>query len=380
MFRNPVIPTLEEDLKKIGLLKEEGPEKKAPSGDPASNKASSARNVGAMSDDPSNEGGDEHDEPEGIPHGGKVPKTIPAAKDPQPEKAGSKQESIKGMPDKRRAVECDGDDDDDDMDDQDDEKPKKSKKDDEKDESVAVTATNRAVEAVAKARARVEGRSFDHVSKLLEDVNSIMESIDKSRRNESVKAFANLSIISEMLHRGIGAYAERTEDAELSEAAEAFTLMAQESAEIAKAIEEGEDLDEEALAGEFRNQVDALLQGLDLYSDMMEALQSEAEEIAEEEDLEEGEDDGDDNDDDGEDDADAKDDKDEAVRLEPGLGTSRNDAAALAKKGKQMGSKGLPKNITIRDKANKQSVHRVEGAKKGKAESYLPYGKGKAQK
>lgn len=284
MYGRPtVITTLEEDLKKLGLLKEEGPETPGPKGEPSSNKAAPGRNVGAMSDDPKEDGEDETDE--APQHQGAQ---LPAAK--LPVTPGAQKEAVAGMPDDIRAGKGAGkgkpvsgsmgadvtvsgnakstaeakDDDKDDKDDEDEKEDKKDKKD-KKDESRSLSVRE------AVARVRGESKSIDHVSELLASVSEIMESIDNTHRAESVKAFANLAIIAEMLFRGYANYAGKYEDAELAEAAEALDLMSKEARDIALALESGEEIDEDGLADEFRSQTEALVAGLDLYSDIVES-------------------------------------------------------------------------------------------------------------
>lgn len=368
MSRHPIVlSSLEEDFKRLGLLAEDDQMKAAPSGEPATNKASKSRNVGAMTDEPSNTGEDPTVDMPGAPHGGKKSKTNPAGPEAKPFKV----EAIKGMPDKRRAVEA-ADADDDDDDDSDDDDKEKAKKDDDKDESVDLAGANSVNEKVGKLRGRQdEGKSYDRVSKLIENVNEIMESLDNSRRNESVKAFANVSIIAEMLRRGFANFAESTEDGELGEASEALGLLAEEAAEIARAIEAEEDLDGEKVEEEFRSQMDALLNGLDFYSSLMESTDEDGEPVEEEEQVEASDDDDDDDDDDSDDDDSDDDDDDDKDDKKP----------AFLKKGKDEGR--LPGSVLVKKTKGASSgagsaVKNTPGMRLNmsrQSEAYMPFGK-----
>lgn len=302
MSRHPVVlTTLEEDFKKLGLLAEEGPEKPAPSGEPASNKASKSRNVGSMTDDPSNDGDDKHDEPKGIPHqGAPKAKTNPAGPEPKPMKAEGKEDDSE---------------DEEDSDESDDDKS-------DKEESFAPRGASAVLEKVNSLRgARTQTESnnaFSRAESLIEGVTQIMGEIAESRRAESVKAFANVSVIAEMLSTGFGGFADKYSDTELAEASEALGVLAGEAAEIAQVLESEDDVDGDLVEGEFRKQMDALISSLDLYSDVVEAdenldedsesdeVEEEAEAIAEEEDEDDSDDDESDDDDDSDDEKDDK--------------------------------------------------------------------------
>ena len=307
MLRHPVqLTSLEEDFKQLGLLSEEGtpspPQKRAPAGEPGHTKTGS-RNVGAQSEGDKEEGEDGNTTVPG--HEGAVP-----PKASLPTTPGSQKESVVGGDSRRQrlrgeASEKDGEEDDDEDDDEDEKKSKKDDEDDiEKEESVELEGTSQVQEAISRLRgdkksskteSRRSGRGvktesrkpsgLDKVASLIEDVNNIMESIDDSRRGDAVRAFANSSIIAEMLSKGFGQFAKNYEDADLEAAAEAFSSLSEDASSIASALEEGEEVDPDALQTEFRAQMDALMDGLDLYSDVVEADS----ELEEEEETEAGE-------------------------------------------------------------------------------------------
>lgn len=144
--------------------------------------------------------------------------------------------------------------------------------------------------------------SNDSVSNMLEDTQALLASLDESKVENSIKAFANVAIIAEMLSRSFGKFAEECEDGSkdqehLAQAATVFGEMAEEAADIARELKESaEDIDFDDLEEVFKGQMSDLLNGLEMYAD-----------ITEDEDLTNlGEDDDDDEDDD-EDDEDEKD-------------------------------------------------------------------------
>jgi len=151
--------------------------------------------------------------------------------------------------------------------------------------------------------------SNDSVSNMLEDTQNILASLDESKVENSIKAFANVAIIAEMLSRSFAKFAEECEgedQAHLEQAASVFGEMAEEAADIARELKESaDDVDFDELEEVFKGQMSDLLNGLEMYAD-----------ITEDEDLANlGEEDDDDEEDDDEDDEDekeeAKDDEDD---------------------------------------------------------------------
>jgi len=320
MLRHPVqLTSLEEDFKKLGLLNEQeetmtqsgagqpAPQMKpGPSGKPAPNKNGS-RTVGAQSEGDSDEGkdgnvtvpGHEGADTQGNPTG------KGAVKPPLPTTPGAQKESINGGDRRRQRLRGEAASEKDDEDEKEKEKDDDEDDDeDEKEEGTELEGSNRVMEAITRLRggsksesrqAKTESREtpsshLDKVAQLIEDVNGIMESIDTSRRGDAVRAFANAAIISEMLSKGFAHFAEEYQDEEFAGAAEAFASMSEDAANVAHTLEEGEEVDPDALQEEFRAQMDALMEGLDLYSDVVEAdSELEEEEEVEEETEEETE-------------------------------------------------------------------------------------------
>jgi len=120
-----------------------------------------------------------------------------------------------------------------------------------------------------------------NLTNLLEDVQDIVSHLDENNGEASIKSFANIAIISEMLGEFFGLLAEN-EDAqeldlteELAGAADLFNGMAEDAAAIATALHEGVEDDESAPTYEeieeaFQRHMDALIDGLELYADLTE--------------------------------------------------------------------------------------------------------------
>lgn len=338
MLRHPVIVTsLEEDFRKLGLLRESEDEFSDEGGggmakdSPVMKSKSGGKkqDPAAHPDDGEEKGEDPTDDPDGIPHGGKPqPKqSLPKLAKEETGMPGNGKNSGKGKskmspstPSQETVAE--EEDEEDDKDDEEEDKDKSDHDEDSKDEEYDLIGADGVLEAVRRARgmkskllpgkhtmpghggwtsmkghkdARTESRSskpFDKVSSLMEEVTRIMESIDDQRRGESVKAFANIAIISEMLSRGFKNFGEGMRDKDLLGTSDAFSVLATEAADIAKALESDTDIDAEALQTEFKDEMGALFAGLDLYSDVVESVGLD--EADKEDDDEEDDDDGDD--------------------------------------------------------------------------------------
>lgn len=367
MNRHPVVITsLEEDLKGMGLLQEDGQLKTAPKGDPSSNSAAKGRNVGSLSDDPKEKGEDETDE--APDHKGKVPHTIPAGASPKPMKG----EAISGMPDKVRGAGGGGSK----------ESPSSPEmgrgvKGGKESPSSPVTTKSEGEEksgalSVQETIARIRDRAVgsQRSADLLQDVYGILEGIDQSHRSEAAKAFANVAIIAEMLKGGFEQYAETYEDEELGNAAEALNRLSEDAAEVARLIESDEELDDDAVDTEFRTEMEALMTGLELYTDIVDQDSNVEAEVQAEADDDEEDDKDDDKDDDSKDDDDGDDEK------------SSKKPAFLMKNKKE---EGLPGSVLV--KKGKGSTRPTAGAgsavrstpgmrlNMSKQEGYLPFGK-----
>ena len=122
---------------------------------------------------------------------------------------------------------------------------------------------------------------------ILEDVQEIVSKVEESNApandlDTTVRSFANIAIISEMLSDFFGAIVEDEElsegmDDELKEdvasAHQFFTQLAEQAAEVATDLSELDE-DEEIVAEElekiFQEQMDALVDGLEFYADLTE--------------------------------------------------------------------------------------------------------------
>jgi hypothetical protein len=185
-------------------------------------------------------------------------------------------------------------------------------------EEAELNGAHSAMEAIARItgkKSRLSERSTkrDRAASLLEDVRGIIDEVESADKNEASKSFANIAVIGDMLSRGFHAYSEEFEDKKLARAARAFAALS-EDAEYVHGLLQSEqfEVNESDLEAQFESQMEALLNGLTLYSDIVEAdLQAEEEEDDDDEDEEEDGDDEDDDDEDEEDDDEDEDDDDE---------------------------------------------------------------------
>lgn len=170
----------------------------------------------------------------------------------------------------------------------------------------------------------------DQIANMMEEAQALIQSLDEQKVEQSVKAFANIAIIAEMLARSFAKFSEDAEGEDstsLDEAANFFREMAEEAADIARTlktgpVEEDEELDFEEIGEVFKAQMSDLLNGLEMYADITE--DDDLGEIAKSDDddtetVSEGEDEDDDEDDDEEDDEDDDDEKggDDKKKLPP---------------------------------------------------------------
>lgn len=113
--------------------------------------------------------------------------------------------------------------------------------------------------------ARTSG--MDYVANLLEQVEAAM----RPAENEGVdvlRGFANVAAISDMLEDRFLEWGEHDDD--LLELAEVFGKIAEDAAEVAEAMAQGVEIDEEAAHEGFQEMVSTVLNGLDVYVDITE--------------------------------------------------------------------------------------------------------------
>ncbi len=149
----------------------------------------------------------------------------------------------------------------------------------------AKRAKSAAGKKLARFSKRFEGQEDSmkatlHLGKLaglFEEVEGILSSLDEDRVENAVKSFANIAIISEMLGDFFSAVLEEDIDddelvEELSEAATFFTDLSESAADIATALNEGEELEVtlDQIEEAFNEQMEALVDGLEFYADLTE--------------------------------------------------------------------------------------------------------------
>jgi hypothetical protein len=148
----------------------------------------------------------------------------------------------------------------------------------------------------------------DVISNMLEEVQEIVAGLGSERVEHSVKAFANIAIISELLARAFASFSKETNESadkrHFEESAAHFSSMAEEAAEVAKALSAGpgddEEFDLDEIGKMFKAQMSDLLNGLEMYADLTEDEELSSLSVTEEDDEDEDEDEEDDEDEDDE--------------------------------------------------------------------------------
>ena len=117
------------------------------------------------------------------------------------------------------------------------------------------------------------------VGKLLENVNSLVNGVHAVKRKDALKSFANVSMISEMLSRGFTKLARTLAENDLRDVATTYRNLSENSGKIALALKADKNVSK--LDERFKGQMNVLLQGLDLYEDILEACEEMSEEHSE---------------------------------------------------------------------------------------------------
>jgi hypothetical protein len=115
---------------------------------------------------------------------------------------------------------------------------------------------------------------LDRVAQLIEEVGGILGGMAQDEDNDVVKGFANVAMISDILHRVFAEWAVEDNDLELSEAAEVLGQLAEDAGESAEELDECARLDEEvdadAIDEDFKKMMSTLLDGLEILADLEE--------------------------------------------------------------------------------------------------------------
>lgn len=149
-----------------------------------------------------------------------------------------------------------------------------------------------------RGRLKHEGTEFQaKVAGLLESVEttlSQLQSEPSAEKTESLKGFANLAIIAEMLAEAFIAFTDdedieltKFEEIALREMAATYAQVAEECADIAEALDAGTIAEgEDDLKDAFNAHVQSVIEGLDAYSDLTEEEDDEGDDDDEDEDCE----------------------------------------------------------------------------------------------
>jgi hypothetical protein len=175
----------------------------------------------------------------------------------------------------------------------------------------AKTKTKMKQKRNARIRARMGDHNQDSVSNMLESTQSILASLEEDKVTNELKGFAQLALMAEMLSRSFSRLAvdfEEDED-DLTQASEFYSQLAEQAAEIAKALKMNEAVDEQAVSDIYQSSTADVLTGLKMF----EAYTGEddEEDSEETETVSEGDDSDDDDEDDDDEDEEEEDDDDE---------------------------------------------------------------------
>jgi hypothetical protein len=114
---------------------------------------------------------------------------------------------------------------------------------------------------------RIQTSGVDRVADLVEDVKDILASISGKDQKEVVKGFANLALAADALGKNLKLAAQDLGEGALLDLGVSYDEMAEQAAEIATALSEGEDIDADELEEMFRDSMEDLLEGMEIYDE-----------------------------------------------------------------------------------------------------------------
>ena len=132
----------------------------------------------------------------------------------------------------------------------------------------AIFKKRRGIEVGAKKRVQMSG--MDRVANLIEDVQDILSQVGGRQDQEVVRGFANLALIADSLKEAFQAFGEELDEADLLELSQEFAEIAEDYADFAEAVAAGEEDVDDELIEMFQEDLEDVMQGLELYDDMVE--------------------------------------------------------------------------------------------------------------
>lgn len=157
---------------------------------------------------------------------------------------------------------------------------------------------------VGKGRVRVYA-GLGQISNIVSDVKATLADLQSEDRDEALASFANVAIISDLLARGFSALTgqddlgEDIDSEDLEGATETFADLAAFAAEVATALKGGDLEVDEKLQAAFKEAVEDMLEGLDVFVALTEGEDDDDDDSTDED----TDDDDDDSDDDTDDDS-----------------------------------------------------------------------------
>lgn len=117
---------------------------------------------------------------------------------------------------------------------------------------------------------RIQVMGMDRVSKLVEDVADIVGAIEASKKGEIVKGFANLALAADQLSKNMKAAANDLGEGVLLDLSTDYADLAEEAAEVATALNGGDSYETSDLEEMFRDAMDDLLEGMEIYDELLD--------------------------------------------------------------------------------------------------------------
>lgn len=114
---------------------------------------------------------------------------------------------------------------------------------------------------------------MDRLSNLAEEIRSIVKETKAGQSNLAMRSFAETALVADLLSRAFKYYGESLEDESLLNLSLQYDQLANESADVAEGLTESE-YDAASLEEAFREHMDVLLDGLDVYEDICDFVEA----------------------------------------------------------------------------------------------------------
>jgi hypothetical protein len=117
------------------------------------------------------------------------------------------------------------------------------------------------------------------ISNMLESSKQTLAESDQVTAADAIKGFAQISLVADKLAERLAEVAVQLQSEELAQFSDAYDQLAEEAAESAETLlhlsESDEDLNGSAIEEDFTSMTSALVEGLEIYADLVEEDESE---------------------------------------------------------------------------------------------------------